>query len=197
MEFRLTYAGKLLAHRGGRSLHIHAIRQVFHQQLKSLWNEHPVLYRDPSSGDTDPDPESLWEKTFPQNGYNWKPIVTKSNGLICALDILMLRKGLPGRVQTDIDNRLKTVFDALRMPASAEVSIKTTCEEDRSLKPEQDPFFVLLEDDQLITRVSITSDMLLEPVAEVTRPEDAVRLVINVNIRPYRVTWLGLGFVGG
>ena len=197
MEFRLTYAGKLLAHRRGRSKHIHAIRQVFHEQLKSLWNEHPVLSRDPSSEPTTPDPESIWEKTFPQHGYNWKPIITRSNGLICALDILMLRKGLPGRVQTDIDNRLKTVFDALRMPTRAELSSKITCEENQSLTPDQDPFFVLLEDDELITRVSVTSDMLLEPVPEVTRPEDAVRLVINVNIRPYRITWEGLGFVGG
>ena len=35
----------------------------------------------------------------------WKPIVTEDNGLICALDILMLRKGPPGEVRTDIDNR--------------------------------------------------------------------------------------------
>ena len=109
----------------------------------------------------------------------------------------MLRKGLPGRVQTDIDNRLKTVFDALRMPTSAELSSKITCEENRSLQPDKDPFFVLLEDDQLITRESVNSGRLLEPVLEVRRPEDAVRLVINVNIRPYRITWDGLGFVGG
>ena len=108
----------------------------------------------------------------------------------------MLRNGLPGRVQTDIDNRLKTVFDALRMPTSAELSRKVESEEHQSLYPDLDPFYVLLEDDQLITKVSVTSDMLLEPVPEVTRPEDAVRLIINVNIRPYMITWFSLEFVG-
>ena len=197
MEFRLTYAGKLLAHRGGRLRHIHAIRQAFHEQLKYLWNEHPVLSLGHSSGPTIPDPETMWGRTFPQNGVNWKPIATESNGLICGLDILMLRKGSPGKVHTDIDNRLKTLFDALRMPTSTELSSKVSSEEQQTSEPEQDPFYVLLEDDQLITKVAVTSDMLLEPVPEVKRPEDAVRLVINVNIRPYKATWEGLSFVGG
>ena len=111
MEFRLTYAGELLAKRG-RSLHVHNIRREFHKQLKILWNEHPVLKRGHPSGPNIPDPESSIGRTFGQHGFRWKPIVTEDNGLICALDILMLRKGPPGEVRTDIDNRLKTLFDA-------------------------------------------------------------------------------------
>ena len=187
MELRLTYAGSLLAHKRGRSKHIHTIRQQFHEQLKFFWTEHPVLNSDSPLGSGIPDPETLWGKSFFQNGCKWKPIVTEDNGLVCALDILMLRKGRPGRIQTDIDNRLKTLFDALRMPGS---------EEELGENTEKSTFFVLLKDDHLITRVAVTSDMLLEPVQGVERAEDAVRLVIHVTIRPYRVTWANASFVG-
>ena len=189
MEFRLTYAGKLLAHKGGRSGHVHDIRQEFHQQLKIFWTEHPVLNRGFPSGSGIPNPETMWGIIFPQNYFNWKPMVTKNNSLICALDILMLRKGPPGKVRTDIDNRLKTLFDALQIANSNQLGRKTP-------KPDQDPFYVLLEDDSLITRVAVTSDMLLEPVEGVEREEDAVRLVINVSVRPYKTTFENLDFAG-
>ncbi len=113
-------------------------------------------------------------------------MATEDNHLICALDILMLRNGPPGKVRTDIDNRLKTLFDALQMPNSDQLGGKTP-------EPGQDPFYVLLADDRLITRVAVTSDMLLEPVEGV---EDAVRLVIDVNVRPYAVTWENASFAG-
>ena len=189
MEFRLTYAGRLLAHKGGRSGHVHDIRQEFHKQLKILWNEHPVLKRGYPSGSNIPDLETTWVKTYPQGEYKWKPIVTEKNGLICALEILMLRKGPPGKVWTDIDNRLKTLFDALRIASPDEL-------QKESLKPGQSPFYVLLEDDHLITRVAVTSDMLLEPVERAEGDDNAVRLVINVTVRPYKVMWDNVDFVG-
>jgi hypothetical protein len=42
-----------------------------------------------------------------------------------------------------------------------------------------------LEDDQLITHLSVDSDALLEPVTGVPQHE-AVRLVVNITVRPYR-----------
>lgn len=189
MEFRLTYAGKLLSHKAGRSRHVHDIRQEFHQQLKTLWSVHPILERGYPTGSAIPNPDTMWGTTIRQKNYYWKPIVTAENGLICALDILMLRNGPPGKVRTDIDNRLKTLFDALRIASPDELGKK-------SPMSEQEPFYVLLEDDHLITRVAVTSDMLLEPVGGVEREDDAVRLVINVTIQPYRVTWENVDFAG-
>ncbi len=189
MEFRLTYAGKLLSHKGGRSGHVHDIRQKFHEQLKILWHEHPVLKRGYPSGSNIPDPETMWGETFRVKEYNWKPIVAENNGLICALNILMLRKGPPGKVRTDIDNRLKTLFDALRVASPDQLGTE-------SPKPGQDPFYVVLQDDRLITHVGVTSDMLLEPVEGVEREDDAVRLMIDVTVRPYKVTWENLDFAG-
>ena len=118
MEFRLTYAGKLLSHKDSRSEHVHDMRRVFQKQLKTLWDEHPVLKRGYPTGSSIPDPKKKIGDLIEENGFKWKPIVTEDNGLMCALDILMLRNGRPGKVRADIDNRLKTLFDALRMAQS-------------------------------------------------------------------------------
>ena len=48
------------------------------------------------------------------------------------------------------------------------------------------PFFCLLEDDKLITRVAVETDQMLEPVGAKFNAGD-VRLVINVELRPYFV----------
>ena len=59
---------------------------------------------------------------------------------MCALDILMLRKGPPGRVRTDIDNRLKTLFDALRMARSPEELGEKADKGKQEAGPEEIPF---------------------------------------------------------
>jgi hypothetical protein len=57
----------------------------------------------------------------------------------------------------DLDNRLKVLFDALRIPTSVEEIGDDRPAEDGEV------FFCLLADDRLITRVSIESFRLLEP----------------------------------
>ncbi len=54
--------------------------------------------------------------------------------------------------------------------------------------------FVLLEDDYLITHAGVTSDILLEDVPDVP-VDEAVRLVIDVTVRPYRVGYDSVNFV--
>lgn len=74
----------------------------------------------------------------------------------------------------DIDNRIKTLMDALKIPEGV------------SDAPEQDehPFYVLLQDDRLVTRLSVESDMLLQPTGPNAGPQDA-RLVITVRLSPF------------
>lgn len=196
MEFRLTYSGPLKAATNDgrrilqRSHHIHDIRQVFHKQLKHLWSVHPVLLK---SSDAFTGALPGEEETFERDGFIFKPIATIGLSLHCKLDILMLREGNPGGVPYDIDNRIKTIFDALRMPKGLKELGAGT---ERGIrKPEYDEqlFYVLLEDDNLVTHVSVTSDRLLEPVENVPTDE-AVRLVIGVTIRGYDVHMDNLGF---
>jgi hypothetical protein len=57
--------------------------------------------------------------------------------------------------------------------------------------PGEDPFFCLLEDDSLVTKASVETDTLLEPV---TGDPNDVRLVIRVNLRPLHVVPNNIGF---
>jgi hypothetical protein len=195
MQFRLTYEGQLLAHRDGavlpqRSLHVHRIRKKFCQQLKKLWAEHPVLNN--KEFEKMPKLGSGMISTIQQNGFLWLPIVQHANGLRCALNVLMLRDGVPGQALSDVDNRLKTIFDALRM-AKDEFELGKDTKEKQQPSDGETPFYVLLEDDSLITQVSVTTDMLLQPVVDVKRDE-AVRLVIDVTVRPYHTHLDNLAF---
>jgi hypothetical protein len=98
------------------------------------------------------------------------------DGVACALDILFLRRDEPGSLIKsggDIDNRIKVLFDAMRIPQASE--------ELKGTRPDQDeePFFCLLEDDRLITEVKVTTDKLLAPCGLGERVND-VHLVIHV-----------------
>ena len=54
--------------------------------------------------------------------------------------------------------------------------------------PDEGPFFCLLEDDKLITKVSADTDDLLDPLPGKTAIEQAdARPVITVSVRPYEL----------
>ena len=87
-----------------------------------------------------------------------------------------------------MDNRLKTLFDALSCPRESSQLGQFTVPDD-----EEKPFFCLLEDDLVLTRASVESDVLLEPISEPPDPND-LHVVITVRIRPYRVSANNVGF---
>jgi hypothetical protein len=102
------------------------------------------------------------------------------------LDVLFLRREKPGKVfmRGDIDNRLKTLFDALKMPnCGQEIGQEIA-------GPDEDPFFVLLEDDAMIADVSVTTDRLLEIPPQHQHTRDYAVLVINVKLQTtQRAEW--------
>jgi len=95
-------------------------------------------------------------------GFRFVPLVRKANEFTCALDVLFLRRGHPSDliVSGDLDNRLKTLIDSLKIPGE--------CSELGSAVPDADenPFFWLLEDDSLITGMRVTTDRLLTPIQD-------------------------------
>lgn len=196
MEFRLTYDGPLFVtgaepigqQPDRRASHKHDIRREFHRQLKRLWAITPFLHTGERSGPsvfitessphTPPyDMASLSAKYF-LYGFNFVPLVTQDLNLICGLEILFLRPDRPGGVvwHGDIDNRLKTLLDALTIPTANENYVGRTPDSDEK------PFFCLLADDKLVTKVSVETDQLLDFVNE-----GDVRLVITVRLRPYEM----------
>jgi hypothetical protein len=104
---------------------------------------------------------------------------------------LYLRPALPGSLITeagDIDNKLKTLFDALKMP-----NRKQELGTYRLPSDDENPFYVLLEEDKLISRVSVETDILLQ----LTRFDpNETRLVITVTLSPYDIGWDNIAFVG-
>ena len=107
------------------------------------------------------------------------PLVTNAQQLRCSLDILFLRPETAGKLSQsgDLDGRIKTVFDALRMPDNlAEVAGQTPQEDEK-------PFFVLLQDDKLINDLRVTTDqLLLLPDRRELNANDAF-LVIDVSLQ--------------
>lgn len=117
-----------------------------------------------------------WERA----GRGYIPLVTAEMCLRCSLDILFLRPEEPGMIvkSGDLDNRIKTLFDALRIPANlAEAGGEKGKEGD-------EPIYCLLEDDQLISEVRIVTDhLLMLPHSREFNPND-VFLVVDVKLNP-------------
>ena len=94
----------------------------------------------------------------------------------CALDVLFLRRDVPGKIVSgggDIDNRLKTLLDGLKMPQAGELPPTEAPAQG------ENPFFCLVEDDSLITEIKVVTDRLLTPPGDAEHEND-VHLVIHV-----------------
>jgi hypothetical protein len=197
MEFRLTYEGPLQPiGNKARPKHVHAIRQRFHSQLRNFWQTEPYLkfaaHSDRGSGRIHPVVRlsDYLAEQYERFGFNFVPLVTKDIRLYCGIDVLFLRPEPPGHlVQSgDLDGRIKTVVDALTMPQQKEQVADTLPGEGEK------PFYCLLADDKLISKVSVETDMLHEPVSNPPDKFDA-RLVIKVTLKPFDPGWDNISFV--
>lgn len=183
-EFSLFYRGPLRSN--GDQRHKHQLRLAFHSQLKTLWGQPPLDSWAPYCLDSAKGSELYIGREVENRKF--APLVCEKLSLVARLDICMLRPEPPGRIVNqggDIDNRLKTLFDSLRMP----------CHAQEVLAPEfypadSDPFFTLLEDDNLITHVGVRTERLLEPC---TDPSEVI-LLIDIVTRVTRHTFSGVAF---
>src|SRR5262249_16408835 len=130
MEFILTYEDQLKAN--GRKEDKQAIRRKVHRQLSTLWNQLPLLNHR----------EYLNEKSpvsiiRPLGGFRFAPLVSERLSLVAELSVTFLRPEPPSIITQggDIDNRLKTLLDALRMP-----KVVTEIPPGDSPKGDEDPF---------------------------------------------------------
>jgi hypothetical protein len=167
MEFRLVYDGPLKSNRG--VVDKHALRRHFHLQLQELVNRKAMAHFKRMLE------VNQAQATFRAVGeYTFIPLITEKLNNVAELHITLLTPEEPGRSVTqagDLDNRLKTLLDALRTP-------KNLGELPQGAKPEEHekPFFCLLEDDALISGLSVVTDRLLVSAKNSTQ----VLLVIHV-----------------
>jgi hypothetical protein len=160
MRFRLTYEGEIRPRPSAGLPDIHAIRQRLHPQLKRLWEHAPLSdLKDKWLRDRDPmNPDAFYARITAVGPKKYAPIVATHLG--AELDIIFLRQQAKGQLigeGGDIDNRLKTLFDALRMPSKGEVQQLGDV-----VAQDEDPLHCLLEDDALIHRVNVETDRLLK-----------------------------------
>ena len=206
MKFILTYDGRLKSAQSseGKVERAHRIRSQLHPQLKRLWDTHEFLsvweaypsdyvaelplpdQKAPSIIGNDRKSVRDFVPDFHRRGsFRFLPLTRKGWFLHCQLKILFLRREPPGAVTSkgDLDNRMKLLIDALKIPDTNQIG---------GLEPQagQDPFYVLMEDDALLTALSVDTQMLLEPPKD--GDNDAVRLIIEVSVTPYRATLTNL-----
>jgi hypothetical protein len=189
------------------------IRKAFHPQLAEACQINPSLRSVVIEGTKIPpvgqnftvsqfhhsDPEEVTVTEPPGPGFRdlcaplqvgartFMPIVRESLALGCALNILFLRREDPGSLvlqDGDLDNRLKTLFDALRVPTEGEIIDDPTL---------NDPIYCLLESDTLITALNIKTDRLLTGA---NRSPHQVHLVIEADIRVLQSRLYNLAFLG-
>jgi hypothetical protein len=216
MQFRLTYNGSLKAtqgtpgpmHTDKRAAHKHEIRREFHHQLKHFWatnrflstatmapgTHSPVLPLNasmiwPESPNTQRPMVHILGDLYGHSGYRFVPLVRKEIKLACSLRVLFLRRDFPASVLSagDIDNRLKTLVDALRMPLATEGVPRPPMDD-------EDPFFVLLDDDRQVTHLEVETDAALAPEKLGDTDVSFARLIVTVDVRPYDVNMFNLNF---
>jgi hypothetical protein len=181
------------------------IRKKLQPQLAELWEHHPALLghamghtgelrtsmTDLAQRDHDVKANRLRLLTpayVRGHDHPFLPLVRESLLLTCSLDILFLRKDAPGSALRsaagDLDNRLTTLFDGLRMPKENEMS---------GVSLDASPYHCLLEDDGLVTSLTIRTDRLLSRPAA---GKNEVRLIIDVVVQPTRIRMeVNSGFV--
>jgi hypothetical protein len=179
VQFKLILKGNLPPDKRATSNAKQRIRREIHPQLRVLWEQHAWLKSGlgaHSSGHPETGIERL-ANNYRRCGFRFAPLIRKDQHA-CKLDILVLRRDEPHRLFTgagDLDNRVKTLIDGLRMPQQ--------CSELNGAQPtsDEDPFFVLLEDDRSILEFRVETDRLLVP-PEPDEPERDVFAVIGVHV---------------
>lgn len=201
-----------------RAEHKHDIRHEFHLQLKQLWENTKFLREftiDPAAKRNQVVPSAVavsgiftesivvqaakpqvplneyLASQYAEYGYHFVPLVRENEHLSCALRILFLRRDPPGGIYNnlgDIDNRLKTILDALRRP-------RNPTEVPRRALPDENPMYVLLEDDRLVTHLEVETDVLHLPPTVKADDASLAQIIISVDVRPHHVTQDNLSYV--
>ena len=195
MKFTLHYQGELLTKTNKKhKKHKHSIRDCFRLQLEDLWKREPLKSMDKLIAPKCICEEQCCEKcmsgchsdcckcakvvkkVIDTSGHAWNfaSIVSKKHHMIARLEIVLLRPEEPrSGARRDIDNRLKTLFDALQIP-------KQEQEIPDEANPMQgdDVFHCLLEDDSLITSIDVKTDHLLGSV----KSKKEVLIIMQVHV---------------
>jgi len=200
MKLTLRFRGDLPSNGGPEEKH--AIRLQLHSQLEAFWQKDSRL-EDISKNlkglQVPTLKSSRFEVTRPikgaQNffwrhplcGHNFVPLVTGVRESHCHLSLRFYRRTEDEGILFDggdIDNRLKTFFDALQVPQSSE-QIPPSSRNPKGDSNEWPTIFCLVDNDRSITKLAIESFILLTAIpSDCKRPENYAEIDIDVEIVP-------------
>jgi hypothetical protein len=146
MEFTLIFRGKLRAN--GSPTDKQNIRRSIHRQMRLLWQQQPLASHARYLIEAPPEPGGI-ALIQQLGGFRIAPLVSSQLAIVAELNITFLRPEAPGALITqggDIDNRIKTLLDALRIP-----KVMSELPPNDAPQMDENPFFCLLEDDNLVT----------------------------------------------
>src|SRR5277367_2634167 len=176
VKFSLTYDGELLS-ASDKHNRVQNKNQIRFDLASQIW---PIY----CAGDFSRfqlDHNTIVQSGVDFYGIGFFPLLTRKMNASCSLAIRFMRNDRLGDIVHggDLDNRLKTLFDALRLP-----------EQDNEVLPKLYPSELsdndvklcgcLLEDDSLITDLTVNTVTIMRP-----QPKNHVRLVIDVEFRPF------------
>ncbi len=208
MDLRLIYEGPLGTEKSKVVEAKHAIRRALRLQLLDHVRRRPALshltekirgnlavHKLPEG--QEPDWAAIGRK-YHLRGEEFVPIVVGAADAVCHLDILFLRREHTDSLILkpkdeyggDLDNRLKIFLDALRVPQEEkEVPVGIVPE-----PWEQGPFYCLLEDDSLITKLCIEADVL----AGLHRPDEHkhVKIILTATLKITSINYYNLLLAG-
>lgn len=201
VDIHLSYAGTLPSSSAakGRVSYKERIRAEFSLQLWSLAMQEDQLWPEvtaamvgkPRGSRIIPPDTSAGPVVGVKFGPRlFSPLVSEKRKLTCHLDITLLHRRAPGTILQggDLDNRLKTLLDALRVPHDLN-------EVDLSRQEAMDRWTLcLLEDDALVTRLTIKTGRLLAGLPlEQGDPDHDVQLQVVASLkgRHELTDWMG------
>ena len=179
VRFTLTYDGRLLSagDKHTRVRNKNEIRFHFTNQLEAVASHADFSRVDTRVRLPSESKQPIVYSIRRFHGLNFIPLVARRTGASCALTIKLMRPEPPGQIVHggDLDNRLKTLLDALRLPQNENEVLPSLAQ-----KGSDALYTCLLEDDSLITELSVSTVLLLP-----SAPKNYVRLIIDIELRPF------------
>lgn len=184
MEFYLKYQGTLKSNASPKDKH--SLRKHFHKQFKCLFDtDENFKYRKNWNLEL---PKDEGEKSMycivQKDAFKFAPIISSKLFLLAEIDITLLWPDLPGQIigNGDIDNKLKTLLDALSCPLNTNQLTGVVPEDG------EEPFYCLLEDDKLIQNLNVRTHTLLEP-----RDKKEIFVLLHIRTKCTKLVWGNMG----
>jgi hypothetical protein len=200
MKLTLRFRGELPSN--GSPEEKHSIRWQLHLQLQAYWQKDSRL-KDISKELKSLQVPTLKSSRFevirpiqglrnffwrhPLGGHNFVPLVTGVRESHCHLSMRFYRRTEDEGILFDggdIDNRLKTFFDALQVPQSIE-QMPASSRNPQGDAKEWPAIFCLVDNDRSITKLAIESFILLTDIPkDCKRPQNYAEIDIDVEVVP-------------